>query len=96
MKNKKLKLEEINRPMNIYSIYDVASEMHSPIFEAVNDRTALREVRALIEKMDETSKRDFKLFYVGITNKRTGVIDQDDIREVTESTVFNKENITDE
>lgn len=52
-------------PVNVYAILDDAVEETGPLFEAPNDRVALRNFKLLLEKVHEFQHGDYHLFKVG-------------------------------
>lgn len=66
-----MNMENVTR---IYSVYDMGAEMYGPFFESVNDSVAARNYLMLMKKIDERFHKDYKLFYMGEYNQKTGEI----------------------
>lgn len=60
--------------MNLYSIYDRVAKMYGPIFEARNDGTAARSVRALYAKIEPHDRDAYVLRRLGGYDQETGYI----------------------
>lgn len=68
--------------MNLYSVYDRVAQMYGPLFEARNDGTAARSVRALYAKIEPHDRDAFVLRRLGWYDQETGLINTDDIIDV--------------
>lgn len=53
---------------NLYTIYDVLAEEAGPIFEAVNDKVALRAYGQLLADVPVDSRSTFQLLDIGMRN----------------------------
>lgn len=78
--------------VNLYSIYDKSSEEYAPLFEAVNNKVALRSFKlSFLTQVPEIIHNDYLLFKVGSRDIKTNKIDISRMEEVTEEKEFNKD-----
>ena len=51
---------------NLYTIRDCVAEQCGPVFQAVNDGVALRNVRAMMDKVPDYDRDAYKMFRLGV------------------------------
>lgn len=74
----------------LYTIYDMVAEQSGPLFEAVNDKIAIRAVRKTQQFTDAAMEGEFKLLCVGeVTREPLTIKPTETIYEII---VNNKEN----
>lgn len=64
--------------MNLYTIYDVKSQVHSPLVSQVNDEVAVRTIANCVNNPEHPygqNPEDFKLYKIGIFNDIDGLIE---------------------
>lgn len=65
-------MENLN---GVYSIFDTVAGVYGPLFEAINERVAIRNYNTVISRVNEDCKADYKLYKLGVFNAKTGDIE---------------------
>lgn len=52
--------------MRLYSVFDAVAGEAGPVFCAVNDQVALRNLRTLLKDVPDFDRDAYKLYYLGL------------------------------